>query len=220
MGRLFDAESRLVIFMGRVMDLIILSILWLVCSLPIITIGASTSALYYVTLKMVRNEDSKIAKSFFRAFKLNLKQGILLALLFLVGGAVLYVNYAIISTIEGTIGKALGISLLALTFVFFNTMLYTFALQAQFENRVLTTLKNASLLFIQNLPKTCIILFWNALPFIVLMISANLFFRTLPIWGFLAPAAIAYLCSVQYVKIFDPLMKSAEEATMKEPTET
>src|SRR5699024_12157957 len=50
-----------------------LNLLWLICSIPIFTIGASTSALYSVTLKIARNEDVIIHRQFFKAFRENFR---------------------------------------------------------------------------------------------------------------------------------------------------
>lgn len=57
MGGLFDYDSKLFQLLLRVSDLVALSLLWLLCSLPVITIGASTSALYYTAMKLVRQRE-------------------------------------------------------------------------------------------------------------------------------------------------------------------
>lgn len=57
-------------------DLIILNLLFLLCCIPIVTIGPAITAMYYVTMKMVRNEEAYIARSFFKSFKENFKQGL------------------------------------------------------------------------------------------------------------------------------------------------
>ena len=74
MGRLFDTDNIVWRFLGRVADLVILNFLFLLCSIPIVTIGASWTALYSVTLKAVKNEESYIAKGFLEGFKENFKQ--------------------------------------------------------------------------------------------------------------------------------------------------
>lgn len=62
--------------MGKLVDLLVLSGLWVILSLPVVTIGASTAALYYVTLKLASNEEGYTVRSFFHAFKENLIPGI------------------------------------------------------------------------------------------------------------------------------------------------
>ena len=71
MGKLFDLDSPIMNFLGKLADLIILNILAFICCIPIVTAGASMTALYYVCLKMVRNNEGYIMKSFFKSFKQN-----------------------------------------------------------------------------------------------------------------------------------------------------
>lgn len=78
--------------MGRVADFIILNLLWIVCSIPIITIGASTTALYTVMLKLVKNEEGYIAKGFLKAFKENFKQSTIMWAIFLLLGILFVVD--------------------------------------------------------------------------------------------------------------------------------
>jgi len=87
MAKLFGYDNPVWKFMGRVADVFFLTILWAVCSLPVITIGASTSALYYVALKMVKNREGYLWQSFWKAFKNNFAQAtIMWGILLLVGG--------------------------------------------------------------------------------------------------------------------------------------
>ncbi len=58
-------------FMNRLVDLIILSLLWLIMCIPIFTIGASTTAAYYVAFSFVNEKDGYVVKKFFKSFKEN-----------------------------------------------------------------------------------------------------------------------------------------------------
>ena len=69
MDRFFSMDNKFFTFMGKVADLFILNILCLICCIPIVTAGASITAMFYVTMKMVKNEESYIIKSFFKSFK-------------------------------------------------------------------------------------------------------------------------------------------------------
>ena len=68
MGNLFNLDSGFSKFMNRVSDLFLLNILWVICSIPIITIGASTTALYSVNLNLLSENEGHITKAFFKAF--------------------------------------------------------------------------------------------------------------------------------------------------------
>lgn len=91
MSKLFAYDNPIWRVMGRVADIFILTVLWILFSLPIITIGASTIALYYVTLKMAENKEGYLAKAFVKAFRDNLAEGVLLEVIMVIlGGAVAY----------------------------------------------------------------------------------------------------------------------------------
>ena len=81
--------------MSRVADLIILNLLCIVCCIPVVTIGPSIAAMFSVTLKMVRNEESYIVRGFFKSFKQNLKQGIVINLIMLAAALLLYFDISI-----------------------------------------------------------------------------------------------------------------------------
>lgn len=102
MDRLFNMDNKFFTFMSRVADLIILNILCVVCCIPIVTIGPSICAMFYVTLKMVRNEESYIVRGFFKSFKQNLKQGIIINLIMLAAGILLAFDINICRGSEGT----------------------------------------------------------------------------------------------------------------------
>ncbi len=76
-------ESRLKTALGAVMDIIYVGILWLLCSLPILTLGPATTALYYATVKRIRHERGQLTKVFFAGFRQNFRQSFLMWLLYL-----------------------------------------------------------------------------------------------------------------------------------------
>ena len=82
--KIFDLDNGFMRGLARSIDLIVLNILFLVCSLLFFTFGASLSALYSVTLKMVRNEEGYMVRGFFTAFRENLKYGMIFEIAFLV----------------------------------------------------------------------------------------------------------------------------------------
>lgn len=77
MSRFFNPDNPVMEFIAKIFDLVILNLIFIFSCVPIITIGASTSALSYVTLKMVRGEDPYIWRNFWKSFRQNFKQGTL-----------------------------------------------------------------------------------------------------------------------------------------------
>ena len=70
-------------FMNRLVDVLFLSLLTLLCSLPIVTVGASFSALYYVLFRMARGTDEGVMRDFFKGFRQNFFKGTALWLIIL-----------------------------------------------------------------------------------------------------------------------------------------
>ena len=62
-------DNVIVRALNKICDMVCLNVLWLICCIPVFTIGASTTALYTVMLKMVKNEEGYIFRGFFKAFK-------------------------------------------------------------------------------------------------------------------------------------------------------
>ena len=92
MGRFFNMDNKFFVFMGKVADLCMLNLLCIACCIPVVTAGASLTALYYVTLKMVRNEEAYIFRSFFKSFKENFKQATIINVIMLIVAVLLYLD--------------------------------------------------------------------------------------------------------------------------------
>ncbi len=204
MGRFFDMDNRFFTFMSRVSDLIILNLLCILCCLPIVTAGASITAMFYVTLKMVRNEEAYIAKSFFKSFKQNLKQSIIINLIMLVTGALLYFDLTIAKSMSGLPGKALSVIFMMILLLYVMVFIYIYPVLAKFYNTIKNTFINAFLMAIRHLPYTLLMLVITALPVAILYIPTfkvqSLVIMLFVLIGF---AAIAYINSHFFVKIFD-----------------
>lgn len=209
MGRLFSPEGPVMVALGKVADLLILSTLWFLCSMPIITIGPATSALYYVSLKLVRKEETAIVKPFFHAFKDNLLQGMVQTLIFLVGGICFFLNHQLIYYMNGALRIIFIIIYLVLLVCSAATVIYTFALQAQFNNRVTATIRNAFMLALQYPVVALIVLVVHLVPVAVWLVSPIFFMRGIPLLICLGPGVIAYLCAKFFARIFAPLIEES-----------
>ncbi len=165
MRGIFNLDSPFMQLLGKIADLLILDLLWLVCSLPVITIGASTSALYYVCFKLSKDREGPLFKSFFKAFRDNWKRGTAIWLILLVTGLFLAFDLqALTSLSDGT--SAVSVILFCL-FVLFAVLwglmlLYAFPLQAHFDNPVKRTLRNAIGLGVSHLGYSVLMLLMDA----------------------------------------------------------
>ena len=153
----FNYDNPVWRFIGKFGDLILLNILWLVFSIPIFTIGASTTAVYYVTLKLARDDDGYTIRSFFKSFKENFKQATIIWLILLVIGAILGVDlyfFARVYTGTGTLKTVMLTVFLALIIVYAAVFMYIFPLQSRFVNTVKRTFFNAFFMSLRHLFRT------------------------------------------------------------------
>lgn len=168
MSSFFDLDSPMMRFLNKVADIVILNLVALICCIPIVTIGASLTALHYVTLKMARDEEGYVIRSFFKSFKQNFKQATGIWLIFLGTFAVLYVDFWILKEEVGTFFLVLKGVLLVATVLALFTFLYVWPVLSKFDNTVLRTIKNALFISILQLPRTIVIIVMNVLPFVML----------------------------------------------------
>lgn len=219
MNRFFSMDNKFFTIMNRVADLIILNLLFLVCSLPVVTIGASATALYYVALKMVRNEESYIFRSFLKSFKENFKQSTLIWVVMLLMGLLLYADFKIIDIIPGTLISVVRYLLMVITFLYAMVLLFIFPLQSKFENTIRNTFKNALLMSIRHLPYTLLMLVISVVPMGATLTIPVVFLYGLLVWILLGFSLTAFINSRFFVKIFDKYVPAKEEEELPVTTE-
>lgn len=137
MRGLFNPDNRFWRFMGKLWDALWVSILWILCSIPIVTIGASTTAVYYVTMKLVKDEESYVTKQFFKAFKENFKQATIVWLLLLLSGCGLFSSFIYFFYAEDTVVVTFMMAIdviMAVVWMFISQFIY--AVIARFSNNV------------------------------------------------------------------------------------
>lgn len=204
MSRAFNFEGPVFTFLSRLADLFWLNLLFVVCCIPVITIGAATTALYYVTLKMAKDEEGYITRSYFKSFKENFKQATVIWMGFLVVGMIMITDLRIINggnTAEILSSPALGNVIMVAVFLMGIVILmvgtYIFPILAQFDNTIKNTAKNAFLISIRHLPYTIAMLVITAIPVVLIWFFPALFILVLIMFS-----ATAYFNSKLFNKIF------------------
>lgn len=188
--------------LSRICDFVILNILWLVCSIPIVTIGASTTALYSVMQKIVRNEEGYIARSFFKAFKQNFKQATIVWLLIAALGLILSVDLNMARSLEGTIRIVFQVIFGFFSFWLFAIFLYVFPLLARYENSTKATLKNAVILSIAKLPFTFLMMVVVVVPMAASLLTVRTILLSVPIWMGIGVSIVTWLNAYILKRVF------------------
>ncbi len=143
---IFKFDSPVMHFIGKVADMIILNILCLICSLPIVTVGASFSAKYYVSMKIVKGEEVTVIRPFFKAFKDNFKQATKIWLIILGVGVILLFDWVWIFTLGYGNVKPIFLILLSVASMYLIALfLSIFPFIARYEVTILEAFKAAAL---------------------------------------------------------------------------
>lgn len=203
--RVFQFEGPLYRFLERAFDLVLLQLLWVICSLPVFTIGASTTALLTVTMRMARGEEGYVFKGFLKAFQENFKKSTLLFGLFF--AAIAWCIFMILVSMGS--GNAflqiLEIPEAAIVCILVAALQYVFAIQARYENRVWQTAKNAVTLSLRFLPYTLILLSVAVVPILITAYVPSIYGVMLSLWLFGGSSLIALADSYILIRVFDKL---------------
>lgn len=165
--KIFNTDGAFYKFMIQLMDLLVLNFMWILFSLPIVTVGASTAAACAVTMKMAKDEESYIGREFIKQFKRNWKQGTALWILMLVVGYAFYLDTQILKVSSNP--SYLVIFMTAgLGFLFVICFGYTFALIARYENSIKNSILNSVKITFRYLGRTIAMIFSMALIYTIL----------------------------------------------------
>lgn len=204
--KLFSVDGPLYHFFSRLLDMIKLNFLWLLCSLPVVTIGASTAAAFAVTLKMVDEKEGYIARQFWDAFKGNLKQGIPTGLLNLFFVYALYLDFQLFDAVEGNPISFLILGIVG-SVMCFGYFIYSYALMARYKNGFLKTLKNSMDISVQYFGRTIMVAVVLAVEIVVFLFSTTTMFLGLLI----GPAVMILTISGPALYIFRDIERKAKE---------
>lgn len=199
--KIFDIDSSVMRFLGKIADLMIINVITMICCIPIITIGPALTAIHYVCLKMARNEDCYIVRSYFKSFKQNFKQAtliwlIILAVLLILGG-----DYYIMSKSGIEFHKILKIAIGAVGVVILLVLIFVFPTLAKFDNTIRATFKNAFLMAIVQLPKTILM----AVLYIAPLLIAVFFYQAVPVVMLMGISGPVFLSAKLYSKFFQKI---------------
>jgi uncharacterized membrane protein YesL len=215
MSGFFSLEGPFYKYGSMLADIMILSLVWLVCSIPLVTIGASTSALFYVTTRRIANREGYILRDFWKGFKTNFKRATVIWLLLVLLVLILVFNILNI----GVVGNMAVFMLpLQICFLIEAALIstYLFPLTARFDMGVKQTLKSAFFMANRHLP--------TSITCVVLGLASFLAIYLFPIYIMVAMGVYAWLASYMIIRIFkkyrpemdkDPAQEIAEiEAAM------
>lgn len=204
---MFSIEGRFYQFMVQFKDLVILNFMWILFSIPLITIGASTTAACAVAMKMYKNEEGYIGRMFVKEFKRNWKKGTIAWLMMLFVMYVIYLDNQIIKAMENP-PILLFVASIAAVVLLVVCFLYTFALLARYENSVWNSMKNSYQLILRYFGRTIFMVLVLGILYMVLTFSKTMLYFMIVI----GPGMLIYTYGAFAIQLFEKIEKDHPDA--------
>lgn len=171
LDRLFAPESTFVRILNGLSDMVILNLLCVLCSLPIVTAGASIAACCQYSNRILKESDSGVLRGFFHGFGESFKQATPIWLGVLLCAGVLYAdNVILVQMVDGIARSVSRTAVLVGWIVLLVEVIYVFPLIVVFENTRRTCAKNALRIAVRHLPQTVLMFAVNLLPVLVVLL--------------------------------------------------
>ena len=173
--KFFSVDSPVYKFLSKFLDVVKLNFFWILFSIPVITVGASTVAAMSVGLKMVDDEEGYIGKNFLKAFKENWKQGTILWVITVVAVYAIYLDFQLFEAVDNNpiIFLIIGMASIALAVV---ALIYSYPLAARYENTLINTIQNSINISRKYLGKTLLLVIVLAVEYIVFNFNKTMLF--------------------------------------------
>lgn len=208
MGSFFNVDNVVFSTINKIVDMVLLSIIFIVVCLPIITIGPAITALYYVIVKVIRRERSYVFREFFKSFKRNFKQSFIINLIFILMYFILYIDLQYANAIAGMPGVVLKGIFFAILFLTAAINIYIYPVLSRFEVSIKQLFKNSFFMSIRHLPFT-----------ILMFIIVGLFLFVswlLPIVAIITPALGTLIFSLIMEKVLKKYMPEKSDDAASE----
>lgn len=203
MGNLFNMDNAFFSTISKIVDIVVISLIWFIVCIPIFTIGPATSALYYVIVKVIRRERGYLIREFFSAFKNNFKVGSLATIIVVLAYLILFFDRRWALTLEGVPAYIFLSVFNAMIFIFSCVVIYMFPILSRFKLSLKQLFKNALFMSLKHLPSTILIA-------IILAVFALATYIIIP-FIFLAPGVCCLLISFLFERIFKKYMPEKDE---------
>lgn len=206
MNNLFNMDNGFFTALGKICDMIFLSVVWVLLCIPIITIGPANTAMYYATVKVIRKERGYLFREFFKSFRLNFKRGaivgVILTVIFIILAIDLIWAWGALNTDDKKAPILFGV-FAALTLMAINFSIYVFPVLSRFDMTVKHLIKAAAFMSLKHLPYT--------LGMLVIVVISFIGVFYMPILVFILPAAAVFVNSFLMERVLKKYMPKSEE---------
>lgn len=202
MGNLFNMEGGLMTALSKFFDICFISILWVICSIPLITIGASTTALYYGIVKVIRHDRGYVGREFFHSFKTNFASGTILWIIIAALSGLLYFNMKLAGQMGGNQGYLLVSVYRAMAFILLCVTAYIFPNLSRFTMGKKQLIQTSLFMSMKHLPITIVV--------VVILVLTMLAVQIMPVTLLFLPGVSCFLCSLLIEKVLRKYMPKKE----------
>lgn len=207
LDRIFDFDNVVFRAIDKIGKIFLLNFFWLICSLPVFTMGAATTALIYSSMKLQENEGYWY-QNFFSSFKENFKQSTGIFFLYLAAGLILALNFLLGGQAGDTFGLMIQCAAGILAIPYFLSLLYVYGVQAKFVNPVKATIRYSFFMAMRNMKFT-----FQMAILVVLFVwvnTTNMLANFLSlIYGF---GLMGFFFAAYYRKTFEKYLKNNDDA--------
>lgn len=207
---LLNEDNVIHIFLNKLGDIIVANLLFLVCCIPIVTIGPALTALYHCMLRTVKGNNNGTTKTFFRAFKENFRQSLIVWLGLLAVGFILFLNIRFLQNTASVVSKPLFYVSLGIAGLVIILALYIFPVIAAFANTTVNLLKNAYVFAFLHFPSTLAIAVITILPMFMTYRDIKLMPLYACCWFFFGFGLTAYVNSLLLYRMFKPFLEKED----------
>lgn len=207
---LLNEDNVIHIFLNKLGDIIVSNLLFLVCCIPIITIGPALTALYHCMLRTVKGNNNGTTKTFFRAFKENFCQSLIVWLGLLAVAFILFLNIRFLQNTASVVSKPLFYVSLGIAGLVIILALYIFPVIAAFANTTVNLLKNAYVFAFLHFPSTLAIAVITILPMFMTYRDIKLMPLYACCWFFFGFGLTAYVNSLLLYRMFKPFLEKED----------
>ncbi len=204
MDNLFKYDNKFFEILGKITDVVILNLLFIISCLPIITIGTSITASYSVAMRMVKDQETYMTREFIKRFKENFKTStIVWSIMLIIGGVLGFDFYMSKLVLNESISKVLQLVFTVISIIYIFTLTYVFPIISKFENTIKNTMINSTLMSIQNLPYTVIMVILNLSPILLMSLFSSYWGQIIFFYIVIGFGVITYINSIFFEKIFN-----------------
>ncbi len=243
MDKLFNLDNPVMQALGRIADVMIVNLLTLISFVPLVLVivgigslgqapgllvmaalfvaalpvGPALTAMYYISLKMVRNEDSYIVRSYFKSYRDNFGQSVAIWAIFLVFFVFAFYDiYMLLHDKNSLFPTWMNYLILVVLFLLWCIFLWVFPVESRFVNTVGGTIRNAMVMTVAAFPRTLGMVGLSLIPLLLLYFAGDKLMPLLIMFGLAGPAYGQAKLFSPFFQRFEPKEEAADPDAMPE----